>query len=60
LILNKKEKEKRVIELADQGKTTRGIAKEVNISLRAIFTILNKMSSGFTLVDKNRKSKMRH
>jgi transposase len=44
LILNKKEKEKLVIELAHQGKTTREIAKQVRISLRAIGQILNRVT----------------
>ncbi len=42
MLLSKKEKEKRVIELANQRKTTREIAKEVRISLRTIGKILNK------------------
>ena len=42
MLLSKKEKEKRVIELANQGKTTKEIAKEVRISLRSIGKILNK------------------
>jgi transposase len=32
MLLSKKEKEKRVVELANQGKTTREIAKEVRVS----------------------------
>ena len=42
MLLSKKEKEKRVVELANQGKTTREIAKEVRVSLRSIGKILNK------------------
>ena len=42
MLLSKKEKEKKVIELANQGKTTREIAKEVRISLKTIGQILNK------------------
>ncbi len=42
MILGKKEKEKFVIKLANEGKTTREIAKEVHISLRYIGQILNK------------------
>ncbi len=44
MLLSKKEKEKRVVELANQGKTTREIAKEVHISLRSIGKILNKLT----------------
>ncbi len=42
MLLNKKEKEELVIKLANEGLTTRQIAKEVRISLRAIGKILNK------------------
>ena len=42
MLLSKKDKEKRVIELANQGKTTREIAKEVHVSLKTIQQILNK------------------
>ena len=44
MLLSKKEKEKKVIELANQGKTTREIAKEVRISLKTIGQILNKVT----------------
>jgi transposase len=44
LLLSKKEKEKLVIKLANEGKTTRQIAKEVRISLRTIGKILNKVT----------------
>jgi DNA invertase Pin-like site-specific DNA recombinase len=42
MLLSKREKEKMVINLANQGKTTREIAKEVHISLKSIGQILNK------------------
>lgn len=42
MILSRKEKEKQVIKLANEGKTTREIAKEVHISLKDIGTILRK------------------
>ena len=42
MLLNKKEKEQLVIKLANEGLTTRQIAKEVRISLRTIGKILNK------------------
>ncbi len=44
MILSKKEKEKLVIKLANEGKTTREIAKQVRISLRTIGQILNKVT----------------
>ena len=37
-----KERERQVIELYDQGKSTRDIAKELRMSLRDISTILRK------------------
>jgi hypothetical protein len=42
LLLSKKEKEKLVIQLANEGKTIREIAKIVHISLRDICKIINK------------------
>ena len=44
MILRKREKEKLVIKLANEGKTTREIAKDVRISLRSIGQILNKVT----------------
>lgn len=44
MLLSKKEKEKLVIKLANEGKTTRQIAKEVHISLRTIGKIINKIT----------------
>jgi hypothetical protein len=44
MLLSKKEKEKKVIQLANEGKTTREIAKEVHISLKDISRILNKVT----------------
>ncbi len=44
MLLSKKGKEKRIIDLANQGKTTREIAKEVRVSLRSIGKILNKVT----------------
>jgi hypothetical protein len=44
LLLSRKEKEKIVIELAQEGKTTREIAKAVHISLRDIGEIIRKIT----------------
>src|SRR3954462_1419494 len=44
LLLSRKEKEKIVIQLAQEGKTTREIAKQVHISLRDIGSIIHKES----------------
>ncbi len=46
MLRSKKKKEKLVIKLANEGKTTREIAKEVRISLRSIGQILNKVTGG--------------
>jgi transposase len=42
LLTNRKEKEKQVIKLAEEGKTTREIAKEVHVSLKDIGKIIRK------------------
>jgi len=42
VLISRKEKEKLVIQLAHEGKTTRDIAKQVHISLRDISTIIRK------------------
>ena len=42
LLVSRKEKEKMVIKLANEGKTTREIAKEVHISLKDIGKIIRK------------------
>ncbi len=44
MLLSKKEKEKLIIKLANEGKTTRQIAQEVHVSLRRIGQILNKVT----------------
>ncbi len=44
MLLNKKEKEQLVIKLANQGLTTRQIAKEVRVSLKTIGKIINKVT----------------
>jgi len=44
MLKSKKENEKMVINLASEGKTTREIDKQVHISLRTIWQILNKVN----------------
>jgi transposase len=44
LLISKKEKEKLMIELANEGKTTREIAKQVHISLKDIGKIIRKVT----------------
>jgi intein-encoded DNA endonuclease-like protein len=44
LLLSRKEKEKMVIRLAKEGKTTREIAKVVHMSLKDIGKILRKIT----------------
>lgn len=42
MLLSRREKEKLVIKLAEEGRTTRQIAEEVHVSLKTIGRILNK------------------
>ena len=42
MLITRKEKEKLVLKLAEEGKTTRDIAKEVHISLKDIGKIIRK------------------
>ncbi len=44
MLLSKKEKEKLVIKLANDGKTTREIARDAHLSLKTIGQILNKVT----------------
>ena len=44
MLLSKREKEKLVVKLANEGKTTREIAKEVHVSPKTIGQILNKVT----------------
>jgi transcriptional antiterminator len=46
MLLSKKEKEKLIIKLANEEKTTSQIAQEVHVSLRTIGQILNKVTGG--------------
>ena len=47
MLISRKEKEKLVIQLAHEGKTTREIAKHVHISLRDIGTIIRKETGDY-------------
>ena len=47
MLISRKEKEKLVIQLAHEGKTTREIAKHVHISLRDIGTIIHKETGDY-------------
>ncbi len=55
LLLSRTEKEKRVIELATEGKTTREIAKEVHISLKDIGKIIRKITGDEDLSEKEKE-----
>ncbi len=57
LLLSKKEKEKekRVIELANQGKTTREIAKAVHISFKDIGKIIRKVTGDEDLTEEEKE-----
>ena len=59
MLISKKEKEKLVIQLAHEGKTTRDIAKQVHISLRDIGTIIRK-ETGDDKEDLIAKEKQEH
>ena len=59
MLISKKEKEKLVIQLAHEGKTTREIAKQVHISLRDIGTIIRK-ETGDDKEDLIAKEKQEH
>jgi hypothetical protein len=56
-LLSRKEKEKLVIKLAKEGKTTREIAKEVHMSLKDIGKIIHKATGDFEELDKAEKEK---
>jgi transposase len=55
LLISRKEKEKLVIELASEGKTTREIAKQVHISLRDIGAIIRKETGDDELISKEKQ-----
>ena len=55
MLLNKTEKEKRIIELYNQGKTIREISKEVHMSFKYISSIM-KRYIGEEHEDKNKVS----
>ncbi len=52
MLISRKEKEKMVIELANEGKTTREIAKEVHISLKDIGKIIRKITGDDDIAEK--------
>ena len=56
------EREKKVIELYDQGKSTRDIAKEIRMSLRDISFILKKgqVNHGIAMIDDDDNNKKSH
>jgi hypothetical protein len=56
LLISRKEKEQLVIKLAQEGKTTREIAKQAHVSLREIGTIIHKESDNeYNLQEKKDK-----
>lgn len=58
MLLNKKQKEQLVIKLANEGLTTRLIAKEVRISLRTIGQILNKVTGDDVAANEEEEEKL--
>jgi transposase len=57
LLLYRKEKENLVIQLANEGKTTREIAKIVHISLKDIGKIINRETGDAEVISKAEKEK---
>jgi transposase len=60
VLISRKDKEKLVIQLAHEGKTTREIAKQVRISLRDIGTIIRKETGDYKEEDYIAKEKQKH
>jgi transposase len=58
-LLSRKEKEKLVIKLANEGKTTREIAKIVHISLKDIGKIINRETGDAEVLSKQDKQKQK-
>jgi transposase len=56
LLISRKEKEKLVIKLTEEGRTTRDIAKEVHISLKDIGKIIRK-ATGDSQEEDDKKEK---
>jgi hypothetical protein len=58
VLISRKEKENLVLQLANKGKTTREIAKQVPISLRDIGSIIRKVTEGDdALIEKEKQKK---
>ncbi len=57
MLITRKEKEKLVLKLAEDGKTTRDIAKEVHISLKDIGKIIRTASGDYQIEDDEKKAK---
>jgi transposase len=57
MLLTRQEKEKLVVKLANEGKTTRDIAKEVHISLKDIGKIIRKATGDSDSQEDERKEK---
>ena len=55
MLLSRKEKEKLVIKLTQEGKTTREIAKQAHISLRDIGKIQHKLTGDEELFEREQK-----
>ncbi len=57
MLITRKEKEKLVLKLAEEGRTTRDIAKEVHISLKDIGKIIRKATGDFQGEEEEKKEK---
>jgi transposase len=58
MLLSRKEKEKLVIKLVEEGKTTSDIAKEAQISLKDIGKVIQKDTGDSQEGDRNEKEKL--
>ncbi len=56
MLITRQEKERRVIKLAEEGKTTMDIAKEVHVSLKDIGKII-RTTTGDSKVEDDEKEK---
>jgi transcriptional antiterminator len=55
MLLTRQEKEKLVLKLAEEGRTTRDIAKEVHISLKDIGKIIRKETGDDDIIEREKQ-----
>jgi transposase len=59
MLITRQENERRVIKLAEEGKTTRDIAKEVHVSLKDIGKIIRKATGDSQREDEKKEKRQR-